>query len=149
MPANESYNFKNFNSDIDTAGVVNEEQLSGLSEEGYVAVLNLLPEDSEYAITNEKKIVESQNIQYHYRAVDFSDPSKQDYEWFESTVKGLPKGTSLFHCAANYRVSAFSSVYAFRNLGWSADQARSFISEIWDINEYPVWNTFVNTWISE
>lgn len=95
-----------------------------------------------------KKIIEGQNLNYHYRAVDFASPSEEDYVWFEATVGSLPEGKSLFHCAANYRVSAFSSIYAFRNLNWSEKQAREFISEVWDIEEHPAWNTFVNACIA-
>lgn len=149
VPASESYNFKAFVSGIDTAGVVGAERLATLSEESYAAVVNLLPDDSEYAVTNEKDIIESQQLEYHYRAVDFAAPSDEDYEWFESTVKNLPAGKSLIHCAANYRVSAFSSIYAFRNLGWSYTEAKRFISQVWNLEEHTAWNTFVESWIAE
>lgn len=149
MPVNESYNFKEFVSGIDTSGVVGAKRLAALSEESYVAVVNLLPDDSEYAVNNEKEIVEVQQLGYHYRAVDFAAPSVEDYEWFEVTVKSLPKGKSLIHCAANCRVSAFSSIYAFRNLGWTAAEAMRFISEVWDLEEHPVWNVFVESWVTQ
>lgn len=147
MPANEIYNFKEFTADIDTSGLVSEAQLCSLSGEGYVAVVNLLPDDSEYAIENERSIIESQGIEYHYRPVDFAAPSESDFKWFEATVQNLPRGTSLIHCAANYRVSAFSAIYAYRNLGWSAQEAYSFIADIWDLAEHSVWGNFVGQWV--
>lgn len=149
MSVSESYNFKAFASGIDTAGVVGAKRLAKLSEESYVAVVNLLPDESEYAVTNEKEFVESQQIEYHYRPVDFACPGDNDYEWFEATVKNLPAGKALIHCAANYRVSAFSSIYAFRNLGWSAARAKGFIAQVWDLEEHPAWSAFVNAWIKE
>ena len=49
----------------------------------------------------------------------------------------------MLHCAANYRVSAFYSIYAVRNLGWTHQQAYEFMGDIWDLDEYPVWKSFV------
>lgn len=114
MPVNEAYNFKRLNDDIDTAGVVGEAQLKELSAENYAVVVNLLPESSEYAISNEREVVESQGIRYYYIPVDFAGPTIGDYEQFESVMRERPIGKALLHCAANYRVSAFVSVYAYR-----------------------------------
>ena len=143
MPVKNFYNFRTFTESIDTAGLLSEEQLSGLSADGYAAVVNLLPQESEYAIAGEREIIESQEIEYHYRPVDFAAPTEDDFAWFESTLKQLPSGNTLIHCAANFRVSAFSSLYAHRNLGWSADQVEAFIADVWDLSEHPVWKRFV------
>lgn len=148
MSAQNAYNFRRFTDSIDTCGVVGEENTEGLGGEQYVAVVNLLPEDSEYANTRERQTVEAQGLAYHYRPVDFAAPSTQDFQWYEATVNDLPQGKVLIHCAANYRVSAFSAIYAFRNLGWSAEQARRFVADVWDVSEHPVWERFLNDWLA-
>ncbi len=147
MTANEIFNFRKFTDGIDTSGLVSEDQLRALSQQGYVAVVNLLPDEHEYAIKHERELVESQGMQYHYRPVDFAAPSDEDYDWYETTLQALPAGTSLVHCAANYRVSAFSSIYAYRNLGWSRRKASAFVSDVWDPGEHPVWKAFVDKWM--
>jgi hypothetical protein len=48
------------------------------------------------------------------------------------------------HCAANFRVTAFYSLYALKRLGWSAAQAAEFRSTIWHDSDYPVWTRFID-----
>ena len=43
------------------------------------------------------------------------------------------------HCAANYRVTAVFGYYAMRNLGWTEAQWDAFITDVWNISEFPVW----------
>jgi hypothetical protein len=47
------------------------------------------------------------------------------------------------HCAANYRVSAFVSIYGQRYLGWSAEKAQALIDQLWQPNE--VWQAFIQS----
>ena len=58
-------------------------------------------------------------------------------------MKQLPDGKTLIHCAANFRVTAFYSLYALRNLGWSEAQAEVFWASIWHGSDYPVWEQFI------
>jgi len=53
-----SYNFKRANKFVTTSGVVGASRLKGLRSEGYDAVVNLLPDESKYAVEDERKIVE-------------------------------------------------------------------------------------------
>lgn len=143
MSVNQAYNFKQVDERISTAGLLSPEQLQALKGEGYDAVINLLPDDSEYAIKNEAAIVMEQDILYEYVPVDFAAPTVSDYRAFERVLSGLTTQRVMVHCAANYRVSAFYSIYACLNEGWSASQARDFISTVWNLDEYPVWQQFV------
>lgn len=148
MTVNEAYNFRALTPGIDTAGVVGEQQLRELSQEGYTSVVNLLPEDSEYAVVGERGIVESQGIPYFYIPVDFSGPVDSDYQQFESVMASLPEGKALLHCAANFRVSAFASIYAYRKLGWASEEVTQFIADVWDIGEFPQWELFLKQWLT-
>ncbi|MEZ4518188.1 MAG: hypothetical protein R3C44_15660 [Chloroflexota bacterium] len=49
----------------------------------------------------------------------------------------------FIHCAANYRVTAFYSLYALKHLGWSESQAAAFRARVWGIDRYPAWDAFI------
>ncbi len=49
----------------------------------------------------------------------------------------------LIHCAANFRVTAFYSLYAQKHLGWSPAQAADFRASIWAGSDYVIWNNFI------
>jgi hypothetical protein len=49
----------------------------------------------------------------------------------------------LIHCAANFRVTAFYSLYALKYLGWTETQADAFRASIWQGSDYPVWEAFI------
>jgi hypothetical protein len=45
------------------------------------------------------------------------------------------------HCAANYRVSAFVSIYGELRLGWTPAEAEAHARRLWSPNE--VWLAFL------
>jgi len=143
MSVDQAYNFRKVSDSISTAGVLNEEQLCALQREGYTAVINLLPESSDYAVQGEKALVLCQGLAYRQIPVDFSAPREEDYRAFEAAMRELQGARLMIHCAANYRVSAFYAIYARRNLGWSAAQAGEFIAAIWDPRDHPPWEAFI------
>jgi hypothetical protein len=53
------------------------------------------------------------------------------------------------HCAANFRVTAFYSLYALKHLGWTEDQAAEFRASVWQVSDYPVWEKFVSNLTSQ
>ncbi len=148
MSVNQAYNYKKVSDSISTAGVISEEQLRKLSDEGYQAVINLLPPSSEYAIKNEASIVSGQGLAYEGIPVEFSSPQESEYQEFAEKMQALSGKKVMVHCAANYRVSAFYSIYAFHNLGWTESQVYEWISSIWTLSEHPVWEQFVAEMLS-
>lgn len=149
VSVSDAYNFKQVNDQLSTSGIINEEQLGQLSAEGYGAVISLLPADNQYAIAGEPKIVLSQGLTYNYIPVDFGGPTAEDYAAFAAAMDANKGKRTIVHCAANYRVTAFYSIYAVQNLGWSEDQAYELIGSIWDISEYPVWEEFVKEMLQQ
>ncbi len=143
MPVSDAYHFKQVDDRLSTAGVVSEEQLGELKDEGYGAVISLLPADSQYAIPDEPQIVTAQGLSYTYIPVDFAAPTESDYQQFVAAMQANADSKLLVHCAANYRVSAFYSIYAVQHLDWTEAQAREFMGSIWNLADYPVWEAFV------
>ncbi len=147
MSVDQAFNFKRIDKQVATAGVLSEEQLSQLRANGYQAVINLLPDDSEYAVKDEQTIVRQQRLDYLYIPVDFNAPADRDYRAFVRALESCGNKSLLIHCAANYRVSAFYAIYAHQNLGWSGTRAKQHIASIWSLADYPQWYEFVSNYI--
>lgn len=143
MSVDDAFNYKKVSESISTAGLLSEQQIDALKQEGYQSVINLLPNDSEYALQGEKERIENQGISYKYIPVEFNAPTEHDYVEFENTMKALQGNRTMIHCAANYRVSAFYAIYARRNLGWSVNEANEHIASIWNPAEHDPWETFI------
>lgn len=144
MSIEDSYNFRRVDDSLTTSGVVGEGVLRGLADEGYEAVVNLLPDDSQYAVPDEREIVEAQGIAYVHIPVDFGNPTEVDLDRFVETMDSFRSRKAHVHCAANFRVSAFLSVYEVRKGNWTESEARAFVSDIWDPAEHPPWSALLD-----
>ena len=139
MSIEKAYNFRAAAHGVATAGRVEPDQLAQLGSEGFEVVINLLPESSQYAVADERHIVEGQGIEYQYLPVDFANPTLADYRQFCQLMQRAGERKLLIHCAANYRVSAFYSRYAIETGLWSQAQADEFMRSVWQPEEYPPW----------
>ena len=145
----DSYNFRMISGRLTTSGVVGADRLEALASQAYEVVVNLLPDSSEHAVSNEQDIVESQRIEYIYIPVDFKAPGRADLTRFSKALDRLSGSKIHIHCAANYRVSAFYSLYAASRGHWSADQATDFIHSVWRPADYPGWSEFIDEILGE
>ena len=98
-----------------TGGQPDDIQLLKLSKEGFDAVINLGLADAEYAVPNEKQLIESQGIQYFHIPVNFESPQISQYFEFDKLVKDLSGNKLFIHCAANKRVSVFVALFRILN----------------------------------
>ena len=145
MSIEDSYNFRRIDDRLTTSGVVSTEQLAQLGAEDYDCVINLLPADSEYAIADEREIVERQGIDYVHIPVDFAAPTQADFDAFASAMDAHADGKVHVHCAANYRVSAFYSAYATRRGLLTAAEADGLVRGLWNPDEHPAWQAFLSS----
>ena len=143
MGIEEAVNYRRVSDKVATSGIVSSEQLSRLKSEGFEAVVNLLPDESESATRDERAMVEKQGLEYHYIPVDFGHPTAADFAAFASALDGVGEKRVLIHCAANYRVSAFYSLYAMKRCGWSEEDASALIGSLWDPAGHPLWRDFM------
>jgi uncharacterized protein (TIGR01244 family) len=144
MSVTDAFNYKKVSETVATAGVLSTQQLETLRQEGFKAVINLLPDDSEYAQPGEQSCIEQQGLSYHYIPVDFKAPLESDYHTFATAMTALQGQKLVVHCATNYRVSAFYAIFAHRNLGWSEEEARAHIASLWNPSEYTPWEVFIS-----
>ena len=143
MNIKQAYNFKEIDEMTTCSGMLKDVSLKSLADEGYGAVINLLPDDSEYAVEEERAGLEELGIRYKYIPVVWEEPQRSDFESFESAMNATQGTKTHIHCAANFRVTAFYGIYAFRNHGWSEAKLREFVGSIWQLSEHPAWDKFV------
>jgi uncharacterized protein (TIGR01244 family) len=137
------YNYIQVDEHFSTAGQPREEELVSAAQEGFRAVINLAPIDPRYSLKDEPGLVRSLGMAYHHIPVPWDNPQESDFEAFENIMQALPEGKTLIHCAANFRASAFYSLYALKHLGWSADRAAQFRASIWKGSDNPIWEAFI------
>jgi uncharacterized protein (TIGR01244 family) len=143
MSTQDIYNYRKVDEVVITGGQPLEEQLQDAAQEGFTAVINLAPTSSRNALPDEAGLVQSLGMSYSYIPVDWGHPTEQDFEAFEAAMKDRPEGKTLIHCAANFRATAFYSLYARKNLGWSDEQAEAFRTSVWAGSDYPQWESFI------
>jgi len=143
MDIQASHNFRRITNRLTTSGIVRPDGLKALRAQGYEVVVNLLPDTSEYAIPNERDAIEAQGIEYIHIPVDFKQPTSSDFLKFSEVLDRVHEKKLHVHCAANYRVSAFYSLYLVSRGVWDAEQALEFIRSIWQPTEHPGWSDFI------
>ena len=143
MSIEDSYNFRRIHEGLTTSGLVSVAQLSDLHSEGYDAVINLLPDNSEHAVADEARIVRDQGLDYVYIPVDFEAPTHADFAAFADALDARAGAKVHVHCAANYRVSAFYSLYALRHGLCNEDEANELVRDVWNPGEHPAWMAFI------
>ena len=137
------YHYRKVDEQIITGGQPTEEQLQAVAEQEFSTVINLAPISPRYSLDDEPGLVQSLGIQYHHIPVDWDNPTASDFSTFEAVMQARQAGKTFIHCAANFRVTAFYSLYAQKHLGWSKAQADEFRASIWQGSDYPVWEAFI------
>jgi protein tyrosine phosphatase (PTP) superfamily phosphohydrolase (DUF442 family) len=144
MAVEDSFNYRRVSDTITTSGVLTPDGLRSLEQEGYDLVVDLLPSDGEAANPDEGDIVRAQGVEYVHIPVDFAAPTRADYDAFAAAMDAHEGETIHVHCAANYRVSGFYSVYAVQKQWWTRAEADAYLHELWDPAEYPAWATLLD-----
>jgi protein tyrosine phosphatase (PTP) superfamily phosphohydrolase (DUF442 family) len=138
-------NYRKVNDLLSTSGQPTEEQFASLAADGFKTVINLATINPRYSLPDEAGLAQSLGIRYHPIPVDWENPTEHDFAAFENLLQQLPPQKTLIHCAANYRVTGFYSLYAMKHLGWSEQQADEFRATVWNERDHPVWDKFIRT----
>lgn len=143
MSIEASFNFRRIDDRLTTSGYV--EGLDGLRDEGYEAVINLMPDAEAPEGLDERRIVQDQGIDYVHIPVDFNAPTRADLAAFTDAMDATANKKVHVHCAANFRVSAFYSLYALQRGLCTEDESEQLVHDLWDPAEYPAWNELVES----
>lgn len=137
------YNFIRIDDRTATGGMPTAEQLRAAAAAGVTAVINLATDNPGHSLTGEAQLAHDLGLEYIHIQVDWGNPTDEDFAAFEDAMTQRPVANLLIHCAANYRVTAFYSLYARRYLGWTEAQAAELRDRIWAGSDYPVWQAFI------
>jgi uncharacterized protein (TIGR01244 family) len=143
MSVQEIYNYRNVDEQVATAGQPTEDQLREAAREGFQTVINLATLDDRGTLPDEAGLVRSLGLAYYHIPVVWTNPTQDDFAAFEQAMAESEGCRTLIHCAANFRVTAFYSLYALKRLGWSEERADAFRASIWKGSDYPAWERFV------
>ena len=147
MSINQIFNAIQIDDQILTAGQPSEDQLRALSTEGYKLIINLATIDPRYSLDDEEKACENLGMTYVHNPVEWTAPTVDDYRAFKDAMNKTTQQKTLIQCAANYRVTAFYSVYAKQTLGWTDEQAKALWAQIWestpDWKMDDIWREFI------
>ncbi len=136
-------NYRKVDDQLITGGQPSAEQLRDAAAEGIANVINLAPHDPRYALDDEVGLVQSLGMRYFHIPVAWDNPTTADFAAFEQVMQARPEGKTLIHCAANFRATAFYTLYAQKHLGWSAERAETVRASVWEDSNYPIWEAFI------
>ena len=142
MSTEDIRNYHKVDEQVITGGQPTEGQIRAAAEEGLQVVINLATIDPRYSLDDEGGLAQSLDLEYHHIPVVWERPTPADFDAFVAVMRQTQGKRKLIHCAANYRVTAFYSLYAMQELGWSAEQAAALRATMWQ-RQYPVWDAFI------
>jgi protein tyrosine phosphatase (PTP) superfamily phosphohydrolase (DUF442 family) len=137
------YNFLKLSDSLFSSGMPTPEQILSIAENGVRVVINLATSKSEGWMSNEKDLVEAQNIAYYEIPVDWENPTADDLNKFFAIMDKHKHEKTLVHCQANYRATGFIALYRYNSLGWAEENAFKDLRKIWNPAEYPIWEKFI------
>jgi protein tyrosine phosphatase (PTP) superfamily phosphohydrolase (DUF442 family) len=141
VPITDIKNFLLIDERLATAGQPTEDQLRDVAAEGYASVINLGLLAPKYCLPDEAGLVASLGLAYRHIPVKFDAPTVDDFRAFVAAMDEVAGSRTLVHCAANYRVTTFVSLYGELRLGWPRERADELARRVWSPNE--TWLAFI------
>ncbi len=136
-------NFTPLADDLLTSGQPTETQFADVARDGVWLVINLALSTSTSALKDEAGTVRAFGMKYVHIPVDWEHPTRENLEKFMDTMDAHAGQKIFVHCAMNYRASAFVALWRIRRLGWMPEKAFSAMRRVWNPDEYPVWQAFI------
>ena len=139
--ADELSSLKNFQRNTDnllSSALPDETHFKALKQEGVVKVIDLIPGDR----SEEKSMVEALGMAYFNIAVDWDNPTLENFQTYVTYMELENEGNTLTHCRLNWRGSAFTYLYRVTQLGEPEEVARKDLEKIWQPEG--VWLEFIN-----
>ena len=126
---------------LSSSGQPLEKHFPLLADQGFEQIIYLALTTNNGALKNEDELVLKHGMEYVHIAVDFSKPSRRNFESVAALLNGASESRSLVHCQVNYRASVFSFLYRVIYLGVPIDEAKKDMDSIWMVNA--IWYQFI------
>lgn len=140
------YNFLRLTDKLTSSGMPTTEEISDAPNHDVQVVINLAPDDVPNALSNEAKLIGSLGMEYIHIPVNWNTPTQAGLDVFMDAMDARKDKVIHVHCEANFRASAFITMYRILRLGWKDEDAFVVMHKIWDEDAYPVWRTFID-WV--
>lgn len=137
------YNLLQLTEKLSTSGMPTLEQLPEVAEAGVQFIINLATSKSEGWIPNEEELVKGLGMGYLSIPVEWDNPKQENLSDFMDAMDAHHCERVLVHCQANYRATAFVTLYRILRLGWKKEDAFPDLRKIWNPEEYPIWEKFI------
>ncbi len=140
------YNYHQVSDSLHTAGQVMPKHVDALAEAGIELVVNLAPA-SEERNKDEGFLLTGKGVSYVQIPVKWDQPTDSDLQLFFAVMSARRDRSTLVHCFANYRASAFTYLYRVMALGVDEELARKDLAKIWDDEAFdhaPQWRVFID-----
>ena len=134
------------NAKISAGGQPSEEDIAALKASGVRKIINLRragEANQPLDPAAEGEVVKQAGLDYVHIPVDFAAPTRAAFDAFARAMDARTDQRIHVHCAANYRVSAFYSLYAVRNGLCSQADADQLVAGLWDPTDHPAWTALI------
>ena len=138
------YNFWFLNEKLTSSGMPTAEQMRAIAEAGVQVVINLALTTSPGALPDEEELVPLLGMKYIHIPVEWDNPTRQNLQDFFGAMDAHRDDKIHVHCQANYRVSAFIMLYRVLRLGWKKEDAIPIMEKMWNPEDFPVWQKFID-----
>lgn len=129
-----------------TGGSPSLQDFEDLRATGCELVINLALPTSPGCLPNEAEEVAKLGMEYISIPVIWDTPTRQNLADFFAAFEHNLHRKVFVHCVMNMRVSAFIYLYRMLRQGWSAEDARPDLVEIWEPEG--TWETFIEEILS-
>lgn len=129
-----------------TSGQVYPKHVKALETLGVDLVINLAIADAERN-GEEPLAVAGAGINYVNIPVLWDQPTREDLDLFFAMMDARGDRTTLVHCFANFRASAFTFLYRVLREGVPEGEAGKDLYAVWDeakFEENPAWRAFID-----
>jgi protein tyrosine phosphatase (PTP) superfamily phosphohydrolase (DUF442 family) len=140
-PLAELSHYRQISPEIATSGQPTEAQFEVIAAQGIQVIINLGLADADYALPDERGLVQSLGMIYEHIPVQWQNPTVDNFQDFLACMRRHQNQHRLVHCAKNMRVSCFIALYHVLEEQWTTEQALADIQAIWSPNE--VWQGFM------
>lgn len=141
---NSIFNYLYYDEKLSGSGMPTSEQMKSVAEAGVEVVINLAPHDVPQAIPNEAELVTALGMEYIHIPILWRTPDADSLTRFMDMMEVRKDKKIHVHCEANYRASAFVMLYRVLRLGWKKEDAIPVMEKMWNPEDFPVWDKFIN-----
>jgi protein tyrosine phosphatase (PTP) superfamily phosphohydrolase (DUF442 family) len=125
-----------------TSALPTPEDFPLMAAQGYEIVISLCQEIDTEILEDEDGLVSRAGMRYIHLPVTFAAPTLEDYELLRDILRSVQDRKVWLHCARNWRVSAFMTIYHIVEMSMTHSEAEEIAERIWRPDE--IWQALID-----